>query len=154
MKGLININYYFVTPKNHQMRSILKNLFFFIVTVLVSMSCTKEAGVGGSATVTGKIFAKDYNALGTPTGEYYAQNYKVYLIYDDEGGAFDDDVNTSHDGSFEFKYLQKGNYELFVYSNYSYCLACDNLGDSVISVKFQITDKQQELDLSDITILK
>ena len=71
-----------------------------------------------------------------------------------DGGAFDDDVNTSHDGSFEFKYLQKGNYELFVYSDYSYCLTCGNLGDSVISVKFQITEKQQELDLSDITILK
>jgi hypothetical protein len=137
------------------MRSILKNLFFFTLTMLVSVSCTKEPGVGGSATVTGKIYAEDYNTLGTPTGEYYAQNYKVYLIYGNEGGAFDDDVNTSHDGSFEFKYLQKGAYELFVYSDYSYCPPpCDNLGDSVISVKFQITDKKQELDLSDITILK
>ena len=136
------------------MRSILKNLFFFTLTMLVSVSCTKEPGAGGSATVTGKIYAYDYNTLGTPTGEYYAQNYKVYLIYGNEGGAFDDDVNTSHDGSFEFKYLQKGDYELFVYSDYSYCLACGNLGDSVVSVKFQITDKKQELDLSDITILK
>jgi len=136
------------------MRSILKNLFFLIVMMLLLASCTKEPGVGGSATVTGKIYAEDYNTLGTPTGEYYAQNYKVYLIYGNDGGAFDDDVNTSHDGSFEFKYLQKGNYELFVYSDYSYCLTCGNLGDSVISVKFQITEKQQELDLSDITILK
>ena len=136
------------------MRNFLNSAFFIATMIIVSSSCTKEPGVGGSASVSGKVYAKDYNALGTPTGEYYAQNYKVYLIYDDEGGAFDDDVNTSHDGSFEFKYLQKGNYELFVYSNYSYCLACDNLGDSVISVKFQITDKQQELDLSDITILK
>ena len=138
------------------MRSILKILFFFMVMVmlLVCMRCTKEPGVGGSATVTGKIYAKDFNTLGTSTGEYYAQNYKVYLIYGNEGGAFDDDVNTSHDGSFEFNYLQKGDYELFVYSDYSYCLACGNLGDSVISLKFQITDKKQELDLSDITIFK
>ena len=136
------------------MRSILKNLFFFTLTMLLSVSCTKEPGVGGSATVTGKIYAEDYNTLGTLTGEYYAQNYKVYLIYGKEGGAFDDDINTSHDGSFEFKYLQKGDYELFVYSDYSYCLACGNVGDSVVSLKFQITDKKQELDLSDITILK
>jgi len=136
------------------MKSISKVLFFFILTMLLSVSCTKEPGVGGSAIVTGKIYAEDYNTLGTLTGEYYAQNYKVYLIYGKEGGAFDDDVNTSHDGSFEFKYLQKGDYELFVYSDYSYCLACGNLGDSVVSVKFQITDKKQELDLSDITILK
>ena len=33
-------------------------------------------------------------------------------------------------------------------------LACGNAGDSVVSLKFQITDKKQELDLSDITILK
>jgi hypothetical protein len=136
------------------MRNFLNSAFFIATMIIVSSSCTKEPGVGGGATVIGKIFAKDYNALGTPTGEYYAQNYKVYLIYGDEGGAFDDDINTSHDGSFEFKYLQKGNYELFVYSNYSYCLACNNLGDSVISLKFQITDKNQELELSDITILK
>ena len=136
------------------MRSILKNLFFFTLTMLVSVSCTKEPGVGGSATVTGKIYAEDYNTLGTPTGEYYAQNYKVYLIYGNEGGAFDDDVNTSHDGSFEFKYLQKGDYELFVYSDYFYCPVCGNLGDSVISVKFQITEKKQVLELSNITVLK
>ena len=103
------------------MKSILNNLFFFILPILLLASCTKEPGVGGSAIVTGKIYAEDYNALGTLTGEYYAQNYKVYLIYGNESGAFDDDVNTSYDGSFEFKYLQKGDYELFVYSNYSYC---------------------------------
>ena len=94
------------------MRSILKNLFFLIVMMLLLASCTKEPGVGGSATVTGKIYAEDYNTLGTPTGEYYAQNYKVYLIYGNDGGAFDDDVNTSHDGSFEFKYLQKRHWVL------------------------------------------
>jgi hypothetical protein len=137
------------------MKSILKILFFFSVTMLVSVSCTKEPGVGGSASVSGKVFAIDYTSLGGLDGEYYAQDYKVYLIYGNEGGAYDDDVNTSHDGSFEFKYLQKGAYELFVYSDYSYCSPpCDNIGDSVISVKFQITDKKQELNLSDITILK
>lgn len=133
---------------------IVKIVFFITAVILVSVSCTKEPGVGGSSTVSGKLLANDYNSLGTYLGEYDAQDYKVYLIYGDEGGAFDDDVNTSHDGSFEFKYLQKGNYELFVYSDYSYCPLCGNLGDSVISVKFQITDKKQELELSDITVLK
>lgn len=136
------------------MKSILNNLFFFIVTMLLLVGCIKEPGVGGSAIVTGKIYAKDYNALGALTGEYYAQNYKVYLIYGNEAGAYDDDINTSYDGSFEFKYLQKGDYELFVYSDYSYCLNCGNAGDSVVSVKFQITDKKQELELNDITIFK
>jgi len=136
------------------MKTFTKSIFFIAAIIVTSISCTKEPGVGGSATVTGNIFAKDYNSLGTLTGEYYAQNHKVYLIYGDEGGAFDDDANTSHDGAFEFKYLQKGNYELFVYSNYAYCPTCGNLGDSVVSVKFQITDKKQELDLSDIVIFK
>ena len=136
------------------MRKYLVSVFFIVAIIIVTSSCTKEPGVGGAAAVSGNILINDYNSLGTFLGEYDAQNYKVYLIYGNDGGAFDDDVNTSHDGSFEFKYLQKGNYELFVYSDYSYCLTCGNLGDSVISVKFQITEKQQELDLSDITILK
>ena len=138
------------------MRKYLVSVFFIVAIIIVTSSCTKEPGVGGAAAVSGNILINDYNSLGTFLGEYDAQNYKVYLIYGNDGGAFDDDVNTSHDGSFEFKYLQKGGYELFVYSDY-YCpfpLVCDNLGDSVISLKFQITDKKQELDLSDITILK
>ena len=43
------------------MKSILNNLFFFIVSMLFLVSCTKEPGVGGSAIVTGKIYAEDYN---------------------------------------------------------------------------------------------
>lgn len=136
------------------MRVFVKIAFIISAIMITSTSCTKEPGVGGGASVSGSMLIHDYNSLGTFLGEYEAQNYKVYLIYGNDGGAFDDDVNTSHEGSFEFKYLQKGDYELFVYSDYSYCLSCGNLGDSVISVKFQITDKKQALELSDITVLK
>jgi hypothetical protein len=131
------------------------NIVFFISAIIMAFAgCTKEAGVGGSASISGKMLVRDFNSLGTFMGEYDAQNYKVYLIYGNDGGAYDDDVNTSHDGSFEFKYLQKGEYELFVYSDYSYCLSCGQLGDSVVSVKFQITEKKQVLELSNITVLK
>ena len=136
------------------MRNFLNSVFFIAAIIIVSSSCTKEPGFGGSASVSGNMLINDYNSLGTFLGEYDAQNYKVYLIYGNDGGAFDDDVNTSHDGSFEFKYLQKGDYELFVYSDYYYCPSCGNLGDSVISVKFQITEKKQVLELSNITVLK
>lgn len=154
MKGYLILITTLYQNKNNQMIKFLNSVFFIAAIIITSTSCTKEAGVGGSGSVSGMVLINDYNSLGTFLGEYNAQNYKVYIIYGNEGGAYDDDVNTSHDGSFEFKYLQKGDYELFVYSDYAYCPLCGNLGDSVVSVKFQITEKKQVLDLSNISVLK
>ncbi len=33
-----------------------------------------------------------------------------------DGTTYNDDFNTSYDGTFEFKFLQQGTYKLFVYS--------------------------------------
>jgi len=134
------------------MKKLSKLIMFSFLAFIIMGGCTKEPGVGGSATVTGKIYVKDYNSFGTLVDEYYAQDYNVYLIYGDDGGAYDDDVSTSHDGAFEFKYLQKGKYELFLYSKHAYCSGCTYGSDSVITVNFEVTDKKQIIELSEITV--
>ena len=61
------------------------------------------------------------NILGNIVDSYYAQDQEVFIIYGQQNNTHDDDVNTSYDGTFEFKYLNKGNYEIFVYSD---CIDC------------------------------
>jgi hypothetical protein len=57
------------------------------------------------------------NHVGTSIFEYPAADQDVYLIYGSENTFYDDDVKTSFDGSFEFRYLQKGDYQVFSYQD-------------------------------------
>lgn len=132
----------------------MKKSLIGIVTLLflsVFVGCTKEPGIGGSASIKGNVYLYNYNGLGTLVDEYNAQDYDVYLIYGTEDVIIDDDTKTSYDGSFEFKYLNKGKYKLFVYSG---CISCASGADSVVIQEFEITDKKEIVDLGQINIVK
>jgi hypothetical protein len=65
--------------------------------------------------VTIKGVVVERNHVGNQVFEYAAADQDVYLIYGNENSFYDEDVKTSFDGSFEFRYLQKGEYQIFVY---------------------------------------
>ena len=121
----------------------------YLFTLLFIISCTKSPGVGGQATIKGKIIVNNINALGNVSAEYDAQEHDVYIIYGDNNNTFDDDVKTSHDGTFEFKYLNQGNYEVFTYSE---CLNCPNGQDSLIKINTTIGSRNETAILEDIVI--
>jgi hypothetical protein len=78
--------------------------------------CLKEPGTGGTATITGRVYAYDYNAEMTSLRtQYYAPDEDVYIIYG-EDSIFSDRTQTSYDGSYRFEYLRPGTYTLFAYS--------------------------------------
>ena len=109
-------------------------------------SCTKTEGPGGSATIKGHV-----RKLKMIAGQAYyhdAADEDVYLIYGNEGTFYDDDVKTSYDGSFEFNYLQTGNYQVFVYSDCPTCLS----GDTVVIHDVSLGDKDEVNDIGTITI--
>ena len=120
-----------------------------LFTLLFIISCTKSPGIGGQATIKGKIIVNNINALGNVSAEYDAQEHDVYIIYGDNNNTFDDDVKTSHDGTFEFKYLNQGNYEVFTYSE---CLNCPNGQDSLIKINTTIGSRNETVILEDIVI--
>ena len=68
---------------------------------------------GGAAKIKGKVTIHNYNSAGTLISTYPAADEDVYIIYGNENSFYDNDVKTSYDGSFEFRYLQKGNYEKY-----------------------------------------
>jgi len=131
----------------------MKNGLLLLLSILalgVSTSCKKVEGSGGSATIKGIIQEQKYNALGNIIAEYPGSDQDVYLIYGTADQFYDDDVKTSYDGSFMFKYLQKGTYTIFVYEDD----ATKPSGKNVIKETFDITEKGQIIDLDTINIRK
>ena len=59
-------------------------------------------------------------------------------------------LKPSYDGSFEFRYLQKGNYQVFVYED---CQTCAS-GDTVVINTINVSEKNQVVDLGEIIVRK
>lgn len=121
-----------------------------IITISIFLvTCKKVPGEGGLASITGKVYAKDYDINGFLVGEGYIADEKVYISYGDHT-TIDNDVNTSYTGEFKFDFLQKGKYTLFVYSK---CDTCD-LGTRAEIQTVEITGRKQEINLADFNIEK
>jgi hypothetical protein len=88
----------------------------FVSFSLMMASCSKDPGEGGTSSISGKVFAKDYNSTFTVLqSEYYASDIWVYIIYGSDKD-YGDRIKTSYDGTYEFKYLRPGTYHLYAYS--------------------------------------
>lgn len=126
---------------------VLLSIFF----VFALGACKKEPGEGGRATITGKIKVKDYNSEFTILmDEYYAQGENVYIIYGD-GTAVSEKTKTSYDGTYEFPYLRKGKYKVFVVSKDS--TSANLTGDVSIVKEVEIITKNQTVVVPEITII-
>jgi hypothetical protein len=94
----------------------MKNTFYILILIALLSSCKKEAGVGGTGTIKGKILVKDYNGNVFSGNTFDGADYDIYIIYGGTNSYYDDKITSSYDGSFEFRYLRKGDYKIFVYS--------------------------------------
>jgi hypothetical protein len=131
------------------MKKLLLIIMPLIFAVMIS-SCSKEPGVGGNASIHGKVYAKYYNKTFLVLyGEGYAADKEVYIIYG-EDLTYGDKVNTSYDGSYEFKYLRKGKYKVVTYSKDS-TLTIPS-GTYAVIEEGEITDNKENLELPDLKI--
>jgi len=130
------------------MRTKIKLILPIFVLLMVFSSCQKVEGPGGTVTIKGVIIER--NHVGTSVFEYPAADQDVYLIYGNENSFYDDDINTSYDGSFEFRYLQKGNYQVFVYEDDNSVAS----GTSEVLVDVSATENNQVITLDTIYIDK
>ena len=93
-------------------------LIALAIVVMIAAGCKKEAGEGGTSTITGKVTVHDYNGSFPFFYESYpAQEENVYIIYGDATAGYDNRTRTSYDGSYRFDYLRKGDYRIFVYTD-------------------------------------
>lgn len=121
-----------------------------IISILITLvSCRKEEGTGGSSTIRGTIIETSVSEVsGVEIESYSAKEKRVYIIFGN--GEFpSDDVRTNNDGNFEFPFLKKGDYKIYVFSDCS----CPG-GDSAVFKSISITDNKQTIYTGDIAIKK
>jgi len=131
----------------------MKYLFLFtFALILLFPSCIKEEGLGGNASIEGKVYVLDYNMeLTNKLGEYYGSDIDVFIIYGDDS-IYSDDFKTSYEGSYRFKNLRPGDYRVFAYSEDTTGVSEDN--KFPVFKDITITDKDQVVDVDDIVIVK
>jgi len=115
----------------------------------------------GYATITGRLFVKDYNTSmvpKTPVDNYYSGGEDVYLQKDGSSNVLKKE-KTSYDGTYVFNRLSRGTYKIYAYSKDTVSLAGGNGNDfssvPVPSVITCIIDSigQQKI-LKDLVIIK
>ena len=95
----------------------MKNLLLILLAFsCVLLSCKKEAGEGGKATIKGFVWLKEYNGnFNSLELEREAFDEYVYIQYGDDIN-YGDRIKTNYEGKFEFNYLRPGKYKVYVYS--------------------------------------
>jgi hypothetical protein len=132
----------------------LKLLLICTLTFCV-FACKKPPGPGGKATVKGKVYLVDWeNTQRVVISRGYASGEKVFIVYGNNISA-GNDVRTGPDGSFEFKYLNKGHYKVFVNSLDTTIMGYkgDDTYKPVIK-EFDIKGPKETVNLGDIVINK
>jgi len=129
-------------------------LWSCLVIVPLLLACEKPPGPGGKATVSGKVYAYDFdNTQNYLISAGYSPGEKVYIIYG-SGNTIGGSVTTSTDGSFEIKYLQKGHYKVFVNSLDTSVKIKGNDTEIPVAREFDITGARQSVQLEDFVINK
>lgn len=133
---------------------IYVQLFLLIITLFLIVSCKKKEGPGGQATVSGKVYAYDYdNTLNYLISKGYSAGTKVYIVYGDQK-SIGNTITTSIDGTFEFKYLNKGHYKVYALSVDTAYRVKGNDTENPVIKEFDINDRKQKVALDDIIINK
>lgn len=96
----------------------MQRLFIHSIFILflVLTSCKKPPGEGGNSSIKGKVTLYKYNSSNQTFSTISpARDVDVYIIYGDDV-SYGDRTKTDYEGDFEFKYLRKGDYTIYVYS--------------------------------------
>lgn len=98
---------------------IVKKIILSIIALvaIVTSSCVKEEGEGGTSIVQGKIYKVLHpnNNFTLKADTFPAAKEDVYIIYGNDA-VYGDKMETSYDGTFQFRYLTKGSYRVYAFS--------------------------------------
>lgn len=125
-------------------------ILFLLTLVFTFTACQKHEGVGGKASISGKVYAIDMNNdFTTIQSEYYSGKEDVYIVNGNDD-FYSDKIETHYDGSFLFEHLNPGNYTIYVYSKDS-----TELQDLIPVIStISVGKKDKELITDDFVIIK
>ncbi|MBL0103373.1 MAG: hypothetical protein IPP51_06170 [Bacteroidetes bacterium] len=139
----------------------LNCLIFISLVIFLSSGCQKDEGQGGTSTIVGHVVINSFQAgFNPPVPEttYAAVDEDTYIIYGADHSTYNDNYKTSFDGSYEYKYLQKGKYRIFAYSKDSTGAYLGNASSTrpkiPVFVDVEITENGQTVTAPTLTILK
>lgn len=133
------------------MKATFKTLAVLIIALNV-VSCKKPAGEGGKVTLRGSVLVEDWNSSFTiKNSEYPGYDEDVYIIYGDDGG-YSDRTRANNNGEYEFKYLRKGKYKIYVYSKDK--TLTQPSGETSVVKEVEITEKKGVKTVDQIIIYK
>lgn len=125
----------------------------FLISISLS-SCEKVEGPGGTSSIAGKVWVKDYTTdFAVLKAEYWAEEEDIYIIYGSDT-IHSDRNRTNFDGSYKFKYLNKGTYTLYAYSRDSSTINPSSSGRIPIKVQLTIDESGNDYIAPMLTILK
>ena len=126
----------------------LKRSLFLVLLVFIS-ACKKGPGEGGNSSIAGTVHVTRYDAnFINIQGAYNVSDEWVYIIYGDDV-SYGERTLTGPDGKFEFKYLRKGNYTVYVYSE-----DASVSGQQAVSRPIEISESNQTVDAGIFEIKK
>ena len=129
-----------------------KAYLFCLCFILIGLGCKPEAGEGGTSSIYGKVMVKDLNSSFILTGEYPGADEDVYIIYGDDI-SYGDRVRTNYNGEYEFKYLNKGKYRIYMYSEDSVYIQGSS-GDFAVIRDAEITSRKQKVEVPLMTVYR
>lgn len=124
--------------------------------MLIATSCKKGAGIGGTSSIIGKVWVKNYNTLNYPTetynlkGEYWGADENVYIIYGNDI-SYGEKTKSGPKGEFEFKYLRPGDYKIYLESKDTDRTSIS--GKMTILKSINVPGKKKTVDAETFTIL-
>lgn len=128
------------------------SLISLVMLGMLSFSCKKDEGIGGTSSIKGKVIIRQYNTNFTELVEqYYAPDEEVFIIYGDDP-VYGDKVTTNYDGTYEFDYLREGNYKIYAYSKDSANYPSKH--PIPVIVNASISGKKETVTAKDIVILQ
>src|ERR1043166_4130239 len=135
-------------------RKVFIGFTSLVLAIILLPCCEKPPGPGGRATIKGKVYAYDYdNTQRYKISEGYTSGEKVYIIYGNNTTVGHDE-RTSMDGSYQFRFLNKGHYRVFVNSIDTSLKVKGNDTEIPVYQDVNITESAQVVTLKDFVINK
>ncbi len=132
----------------------MKKYFFGILILAFTISaCKKEAGEGGTSSITGKVNIV-YRAIltnPTPADTSDAFDTEVYINYGDQIGP-NDRIRTNYKGEFEFPNLRPGKYTIYVYSRDTVPVTIIQPENMVVKHEITIDKRKQKVAVPEMYI--
>jgi hypothetical protein len=128
----------------------MKPLLYLLSLTILVLSCEQDAGEGGLASISGKIYTQEINRYGEEVSVYPAADKNVFITYGDDN-FYGDMVEANHDGYFEFEYLAAGDYTLWYYTDDT--SGTSESGETINQITVSL-DRKEKKELSNIAHIR